>query len=126
EQQKGEIAQHRWQAQRSPPQTVPALASPPAWENLKLFTITEGDSQAYLTPCKCVAEACHWPRGQWTVPLVPYLNGKAQQAYSSQDAREAGYYDKGKEANPPVVRDQHGDIPPALLAILLSGGQRTQ
>lgn len=78
EQQQGS-AQDQWQARRTPPQAVPAPTSPPAQENLKLLKITGEDIEACLPSFEQVTEACQRLKGQWTAPLLPCLNGKAQQ-----------------------------------------------
>ncbi|KAM9112892.1 uncharacterized protein ACDP82_019747 [Pangshura tecta] len=79
------------------PEAVPASAR--AWGNPELPELTpEDDIEVYLASFERVAEACHWPRREWVTRLLPFLTGKAQQAISSLNAREARDYGKVKAA----------------------------
>ena len=40
----------------------------------------EDNAQAFLEEFEDAAEACHWPREEWVVRLLPLLKGEAQQA----------------------------------------------
>ena len=40
----------------------------------------DDDAQAFLEAFEVAAEACHWPREEWVVRLLPLLSGEAQQA----------------------------------------------
>ncbi|XP_029769014.1 zinc finger and SCAN domain-containing protein 31-like [Terrapene carolina triunguis] len=102
--QREKIPQH-WENQnqdmlRAPwtsPEAVPALAW--AWGNPEVPELTpEDDIEVYLASFERVAEACHWPRREWVTRLLPSLTGKAQQAISSLDARDARDYGKVKAA----------------------------
>uniref|UniRef100_A0A452H266 SCAN box domain-containing protein n=1 Tax=Gopherus agassizii TaxID=38772 RepID=A0A452H266_9SAUR len=85
------------QAPWTSPEAV--LASARAWGNPELPELTpEDDIEVYLASFERVAEACHWPRREWVTRLLPSLTGKAQQAISSLDAREARDYGKVKAA----------------------------
>ncbi|XP_043357612.1 uncharacterized protein LOC119847436 [Dermochelys coriacea] len=89
--------QEELQSLRTPAEVVPT--SVPASKNPPLLELTpEEDIEAYLASFEQVAEACQWPRGEWVTRLVPALSGKAWQAVSSLDARDAGDYRKVKAA----------------------------
>ncbi|CAM5149038.1 unnamed protein product, partial [Natator depressus] len=85
--------------QLSAPQT-PAEVNPtpaPTWGTLQLPQLApEDDIEAYLATFEQVADACQWPRGEWTTRLEPYLTGKAQLAYGSLDITETSDYGKVK------------------------------
>ncbi|XP_030400979.1 zinc finger and SCAN domain-containing protein 31-like isoform X1 [Gopherus evgoodei] len=85
------------QAPWTSPEAVSASAR--AWGNPELPELTpEDDIEVYLASFERVAEACHLPRREWVTRLLPSLTGKAQQAISSLDAREARDYGKVKAA----------------------------
>uniref|UniRef100_A0A8C4YFA7 Uncharacterized protein n=2 Tax=Gopherus evgoodei TaxID=1825980 RepID=A0A8C4YFA7_9SAUR len=85
------------QAQQTSPEIV--SAPDPALGNPQLPELEpEDDIEVYLASFERVAEACHWPRREWVTRLLPSLTGKAQQAISSLDAREARDYGKVKAA----------------------------
>ncbi|CAM5173129.1 unnamed protein product [Eretmochelys imbricata] len=89
--------QEELQSLRTPAEAVPT--SVPASKNPPLLELTpEEDIEAYLASFEQVAEACQWPRREWVTRLVPALSGKAWQAVSSLDARDAGDYGKVKAA----------------------------
>ncbi|CAM4671679.1 unnamed protein product [Lepidochelys olivacea] len=89
--------QEELQSLRTPAEAVPT--SVPASKNPPLLELTpEEDIEAYLASFEQVAEACQWPRREWVTRLVPALSGKARQAVSSLDARDAGDYGKVKAA----------------------------
>ncbi|KAG6923109.1 zinc finger and SCAN domain containing 2 [Chelydra serpentina] len=89
--------QEELQSLRTPAEVVPA--SVPASKNPPLLELTpDDDIEAYLASFEQVAEACQWPRGEWVTRLVPALSGKARQAVSNLDARDAGDYVKVKAA----------------------------
>nr|XP_032627987.1 zinc finger and SCAN domain-containing protein 31-like isoform X1 [Chelonoidis abingdonii]XP_032627989.1 zinc finger and SCAN domain-containing protein 31-like isoform X1 [Chelonoidis abingdonii]XP_032627990.1 zinc finger and SCAN domain-containing protein 31-like isoform X1 [Chelonoidis abingdonii] len=89
--------QEELQSLRTPAEVVPT--SVPASKNPPLLDLTpEEDIETYLASFEQVAEACQWPRGEWVTRLVPTLNGKARQAISNLDARDAGDYGKVKAA----------------------------
>ncbi|CAM4686469.1 uncharacterized protein [Lepidochelys kempii] len=85
--------------QLSAPQT-PAEVNPtpaPTWGTLQLPQLApEDDIEAYLATFEQVADACQWPRGEWTTRLEPYLTGKAQLAFGSLDITETSDYGKVK------------------------------
>ncbi|XP_074874009.1 uncharacterized protein LOC142025283 [Carettochelys insculpta] len=85
------------QARQTTPEIVsapdPGLGSPPLPE-----LSPEDDVEVYLASFERIAEACRWPRREWVTRLLPSLSGKAQQAISSLDAREAHDYGKVKAA----------------------------
>ncbi|XP_043372404.1 uncharacterized protein LOC119856489 isoform X2 [Dermochelys coriacea] len=79
---------------------TPAKVNPtpaPTWGTLQLPQLApEDDIEAYLATFEQVADACQWPRGEWTTRLEPYLTGKAQLAYGSLDITETSDYGKVK------------------------------
>ena len=53
----------------------------------------EDDAQAFLEAFEVAAEACHWPREEWVVRLLPLLSGEAQQAaHSLPPSARGGLY----------------------------------
>nr|XP_025045009.1 zinc finger and SCAN domain-containing protein 31-like isoform X2 [Pelodiscus sinensis] len=82
---------------QTPAEVVPTPVS--ASKIPPLLELTpEDDIEACLASFEQVAGACQWPRGEWVTRLVPTLSGKARQAISSLDARDAGDYGKVKAA----------------------------
>ncbi|XP_039389832.1 neurotrophin receptor-interacting factor homolog [Mauremys reevesii] len=82
-------------ATQTPAEVKPTPA--PAWRTLELPQLApEDDIEAYLATFEQVADACQWPRGEWTTRLEPYLTGKAQLAYGSLDITETSDYGKVK------------------------------
>ncbi|KAM9146706.1 uncharacterized protein ACDP82_004788 [Pangshura tecta] len=82
-------------ATQTPAEVKPTPA--PAWRTLELLQLApEDDIEAYLATFEQVADACQWPRGEWTTRLEPYLTGKAQLAYGSLDITETSDYGKVK------------------------------
>lgn len=80
-------------------EVVPTPAATPVWDNLQLPPLTQGgNTEAYLAMFERVADASQWPREEWVTRLVPVLNGQAQQAYFSLDAKDKGDYGKVKVA----------------------------
>ncbi|XP_053118575.1 zinc finger and SCAN domain-containing protein 31-like isoform X2 [Hemicordylus capensis] len=91
----------RWEEQcreslRATPDSVSASDYVSSCQLLELTL--EDDVEAYLATFERVAGICQWPRGEWVAHLVPSLSGKALQAYSSLDIRDAGDYGKVKAA----------------------------
>ncbi|XP_065427943.1 uncharacterized protein LOC101936151 [Chrysemys picta bellii] len=85
------------QARQTSPEIV--SAPDPALGNPQLPQLEpEDDIEVYLASFERLAEACHWPRREWVTRLLPSLTGKAQQAISSLDARDARDYGKVKAA----------------------------
>uniref|UniRef100_K7F8T0 Uncharacterized protein n=1 Tax=Pelodiscus sinensis TaxID=13735 RepID=K7F8T0_PELSI len=84
-----EVLQALW----TPPEVVPTPVT------LQLPELAPGDDiETYLANFEHVANACQWQRGEWVTRLVPALNGKARQAYSSLEARDSRDYGKVKAA----------------------------
>ncbi|XP_037755093.1 uncharacterized protein LOC102946049 [Chelonia mydas] len=82
-------------ASQTPAEVNPTPA--PTWGSLQLPQLApEDDIEAYLATFEQVADACQWPRGEWTTRLEPYLTGKAQLAYGSLDITETSDYGKVK------------------------------
>ncbi|XP_050812657.1 paternally-expressed gene 3 protein-like [Gopherus flavomarginatus] len=82
-------------ATQTPAEVKPTPA--PAWRTLEPPQLApEDDIEAYLATFEQVADACQWPRGEWTTRLEPYLTGKAQLAYGSLDITETSDYGKVK------------------------------
>ncbi|KAG6922671.1 zinc finger protein 34 [Chelydra serpentina] len=82
-------------ATQTPAEVNPTPA--PTWGTLQLPQLApEDDIEAYLATFEQVADACQWPRGEWTGRLEPYLTGKAQLAYGSLDITETSDYGKVK------------------------------
>ncbi|XP_061444599.1 uncharacterized protein LOC133366006 isoform X2 [Rhineura floridana] len=80
-------------------EVVPTAVATPVQDNLQLPPLTQGgNTEAYLTTFERVADASQWPREEWVARLVPVLNGQAQQAYFSLDAKDKGDYGKVKVA----------------------------
>ncbi|XP_067387451.1 zinc finger and SCAN domain-containing protein 21-like isoform X2 [Emydura macquarii macquarii] len=93
ENQSQDVLQGLW----TPPAAVPA--STQAWGNPELPELApEDDIEIYLASFERVAEACQWPRREWVTRLLPSLSGKARQAVSGLDARDARDYGKVKAA----------------------------
>ncbi|XP_062978575.1 zinc finger protein 135-like [Elgaria multicarinata webbii] len=90
--------QQRWEAQWQ--EFLKTLQSPYlAWGNLQLSETTPwDDAKAFLASFEQVAEACHWPRGEWAARLLPALSGEAEQAFRSLEARDQEDYGKVKAA----------------------------
>ena len=66
---------------------------------VKMTRLTESDDiEAYLTTFERLMRSYDVPPARWTHKLVPQLIGKAQQAYVAMSPREAGDYDKLKQA----------------------------
>ena len=57
----------------------------------------EDDAQAFLEAFEVAAEACHWPREEWVVHLLPLLSGEAQQAAHSLPLSARGVYQNGEK-----------------------------
>ncbi len=55
-------------------------------------------TEHYLTTFERIAGAYRWPITNWTVRLVPMLNGKARTAYVYMDMTESLDYQKVKAA----------------------------
>ncbi len=55
-------------------------------------------TEHYLTTFERIAGAYRWPITNWTVRLVPMLNGKASSAYVYMDMTESLDYQKVKAA----------------------------
>ena len=68
---------------------------------------TEDDAQAFLEAIEVAAEACHWPREEWVVRLLPLLSGEAQQAAHSLPPSARGVYHNVRKA----VLDRTGYSP---------------
>ena len=68
---------------------------------------TEDDAQAFLEAFEIAAEACHWPREEWVVRLLPLLLGEAQQAAHSLPPSARGVYHNVRKA----VLDRTGYSP---------------
>ncbi|XP_053881119.1 neurotrophin receptor-interacting factor homolog [Malaclemys terrapin pileata] len=82
-------------ATQTPAEVKPTPA--PAWRTLELPQLApEDDIEVYLAIFEQVADACQWPRGEWTTRLELYLTGKAQLAYGSLDITETSDYGKVK------------------------------
>ncbi|XP_030418183.1 zinc finger protein 853-like [Gopherus evgoodei] len=87
--------QEQLSATQTPAKIKPTPA--PAWRTLELPQLApEDDIEAYLATFEQVADACQWPRGEWTTRLELYLTGKAQLAYGSLDITETSDYGKVK------------------------------
>ncbi|XP_054833961.1 zinc finger and SCAN domain-containing protein 31-like [Eublepharis macularius] len=56
------------------------------------------DTKAFLDSFEQVAEACRWPKEEWTTRLLPALSGEPEQAFSNLDIQERGDYAKVKAA----------------------------
>ena len=67
----------------------------------------EDDAQAFLEAFEVAAEACHWPRDEWVVRLLPLLSGEAQQAAHSLPPSARGVYQNLRKA----VLDRTGYSP---------------
>ncbi|XP_042306498.1 zinc finger protein 1 homolog [Sceloporus undulatus] len=52
------------------------------------------DAKAFLASFEQVAEACQWPREEWTARLLPALSGEAKLAFSGLDAQDREDYGK--------------------------------
>ena len=52
----------------------------------------DDDAQAFLEAFEVAAEACHWPREEWVVHLLPLLLGEAQQAAHSLPPSARAHY----------------------------------
>ncbi|XP_066466972.1 zinc finger and SCAN domain-containing protein 31-like [Tiliqua scincoides] len=95
-------APQSWEAGRL---SVKLGSATPAWNNLQLPPLTpEDDAEAYLATFERVAEACRWPRDEWTSRLALALSGSARQAYGILNACDAKEYEKLKEA---ILRGYH-------------------
>ncbi|XP_032067476.1 zinc finger protein 397-like [Thamnophis elegans] len=70
---------------------IPSEASP--WE----------DPKAFLASFEQVAQACHWPRGEWVARLLPALSGEAEEAFQSLEAGDREDYAKVKAA---ILREE--------------------
>ena len=57
----------------------------------------EDDAQAFLEAFEVAAEACHWPREEWVVRLLPLLSGEAQHAAHSLPLSARGVYQNGEK-----------------------------
>ena len=68
---------------------------------------SEDDAQAFLEAFEVAAEACHWPREEWVVRLLPLLSGEAQQAAHSLPPSARGVYQNIRKA----VLDRTGYSP---------------
>ena len=67
----------------------------------------EDNAQAFLEAFEVAAEACHWPREEWVVRLLPLLSGEAQQAAHSLPPSARGVYQNLRKA----VLDRTGYSP---------------
>ena len=61
-------------------------------------TTLEDDTQGFLEAFEVAAEACHWPREEWVVRLLPLLSGEAQQAAHSLPPSARGVYQNVRKA----------------------------
>ena len=68
---------------------------------------SEDDAQAFLEAFEVAAEACHWPREEWVVHLLPLLSGEAQKAAYSLFPSARGVYQNVRKA----VLDRTGYSP---------------
>ncbi|XP_063000762.1 zinc finger and SCAN domain-containing protein 20-like [Elgaria multicarinata webbii] len=77
----------------------PEAPATPAWDNLHPPPLTQSDDiEAYLATFERVAEACSWPREEWTARLAPSLRDTAHLAYRALGACNRKDYEKLKEA----------------------------
>ncbi|KYO48505.1 hypothetical protein Y1Q_0022689 [Alligator mississippiensis] len=77
---------------------TPATPDPAGANPLLPELAPEDDIEVYLASFEQVAEAYKWPRREWVARLMPALTGKAQQAVSSLNARDARDYGKVRAA----------------------------
>nr|XP_060616305.1 zinc finger and SCAN domain-containing protein 12-like isoform X2 [Anolis sagrei ordinatus] len=56
------------------------------------------DTRDFLASFERVAEACHWPKEEWTTRLLPALNGEAKEAFLNLDDENREDYEKVKAA----------------------------
>ncbi|XP_078244465.1 uncharacterized protein LOC144583021 [Pogona vitticeps] len=56
------------------------------------------DAKAFLASFEEVANACHWPKGEWVARLLPALHGEAEEAFQSLEAGDREDYGKVKAA----------------------------
>ncbi|KAL2088246.1 hypothetical protein ACEWY4_015145 [Coilia grayii] len=76
-----------------------APAAPMAWSRSAIPKLEDGDDiEQYLTTFERLATAYRWPREDWAVFLVPYLTGKARNAYVAMGMDQAMDYNRVKEA----------------------------
>uniref|UniRef100_A0A8C5S387 SCAN box domain-containing protein n=1 Tax=Laticauda laticaudata TaxID=8630 RepID=A0A8C5S387_LATLA len=61
------------------------------------------DPKAFLASFEQVAQACHWPRGEWAAHLLPALSGEAEEAFQSLEPRNREDYTKVKAA---ILREE--------------------
>ncbi|XP_078244548.1 uncharacterized protein LOC110090642 [Pogona vitticeps] len=61
-------------------------------------TVPWEDTRAFLASFEQVAKACQWPKGEWAARLLPALNGIAEEAFRSLEARDREDYGKVKAA----------------------------
>ncbi|XP_026577186.1 zinc finger and SCAN domain-containing protein 16-like [Pseudonaja textilis] len=61
------------------------------------------DPKAFLASFEQVAQACHWPRGEWAARLLPALSGEAEEAFQSLEPRDREDYTKVKAA---ILREE--------------------
>ncbi|XP_061476332.1 zinc finger protein with KRAB and SCAN domains 8-like isoform X3 [Rhineura floridana] len=54
------------------------------------------DTKAFLASFEQVAEACQWPKGEWTARLLPALSGEAKLAFHSLEVGDREDYGKVK------------------------------
>ncbi|XP_053148759.1 zinc finger protein 397-like isoform X4 [Hemicordylus capensis] len=94
----GKEMQERWEAQWQG--FLKTLQAPHlAWGSPQLPETTPwDDTKTFLTSFEQVAEACRWPREEWTTRLLPALSGEAEEAFSSLEARDKEDYGKVKAA----------------------------
>ncbi|XP_060093881.1 zinc finger and SCAN domain-containing protein 31-like [Heteronotia binoei] len=56
------------------------------------------DAKAFLASFEQVAEACQWPKEEWTTRILPALSGEANRAFYSLDVPDRKDYGKVKAA----------------------------
>ncbi|XP_048345096.1 zinc finger protein 397-like isoform X2 [Sphaerodactylus townsendi] len=56
------------------------------------------DAKAFLASFEQVAKACHWPKEDWVIRLLPALSGEAEEAFSRLDVPDREDYGKVKAA----------------------------
>ncbi|XP_062829500.1 zinc finger and SCAN domain-containing protein 20 [Anolis carolinensis] len=90
-----ECTAQRWESQwQKFLRTMESPLSPPSSKEATPWE----DTRAFLASFERVAEACRWPKEEWTVRLLPALSGEAKEAFLNLEAGNREDYEKVKAA----------------------------
>ena len=82
-----------------PNEPPPRGPRPGRYAEPKLQKLSDSDDvEHFLITFERVAAACQWPRGDWSLHLVPLLTGKARGAYVHMEGDDTLNYDRVKAA----------------------------